>query len=112
MDVHSEEAQPDITSTEVEKSPSNGVTSSGGGESEVVPVRPTELEMVEDEGAADVMIEMTENCPLTPVTAQTCDVIPCRLVCFCLKKYIPMGMCMACRSLHALCIGCLKVPNI
>ena len=72
MDVHSEEAQPDITSPEVEKSPSNGVTSSGGGETEeeVVPVRPTELEMVEDDGAADVMIEMTENCPLTPVISQ------------------------------------------
>ena len=72
MDVHSDEAQPDITSPEVKKSPSNGVTSSGGAETEeeVVPVRPTELEMVEDEGAADVMIEMTENCPLTPVTSQ------------------------------------------
>ena len=87
MDVHSDEAQPDITAPEGEKSPSNGVTSSGGGETEeVVPVRPTELEMAEDEGAADVMIEMTENCPLTPVTSQTCYVIPCRLVCFCLNK--------------------------
>ena len=88
MDAHSEEEKPDVTSPDVDKSPSNGVTSSGGAETEeeVVPVRPTELEMVEDEGAADVMIEMTENCPLTPVTSQTCDVIPCRLVCFCLNK--------------------------
>ena len=47
--------------------PSNGVTSPD--DAVAAQVRPKELDMAEDEnGGSDVLIEMKETCPLTPVS--------------------------------------------